>query len=961
MAVVSRPSPVPSSFKSRAAPSSSAAPPVPSLRPPASPRSRRDDAYGHHPRPTSPSALSLRLLSEKILDGHVMSRSRCGTCGSALLLPPGIRLPRERGACAVCPALAARGGISRAAVSRRVAAARLLHDDGDVPTADEVLDAACVEAAREEGRGSKWVRRADGPCGGCGSPNAMATRDGGEACPACNVMDRELGPACHREVRQDAAPTEAAEVMPSDAPAAVQVASSYALETLWNDDDDRKDGANSLALDDVLRSEFGGTGNGGGSLATASVRSSSVATGDHGGVGCGPGGLLRVPDLSRIDLALLRDRINGELARLHGGCALHGAPALPSLLAAGDCRLPSQAQQDQVPAAETPAGHDYARLQDQLRSELERARESQAALERSIAGEPPLASLAGPPVVDMSHMTRDELRAELARVMGGMEALEKVLNNTTDDKDDGGADDDRNGLSPRLLDEIQEDIRDDHHHLHRPDSISAQEVDKTGNLKEYIPPPAFYQTSNIPEYIEVEIMPDLDGAEAWSVAQSYHTRHLKRSEYQTGRHGHHYDSPGGGVGGGRARLCCGCLPASSDRARRELADQPQWNDDDTIETDDYTVDYTLNTIPGYREDGDGDDASRYGGGHYASSKSRDLDASEHRWRSEQGNGDEGLTSFDDDDTPFLLRFFSCGRSGGGGGGGDRDRGGDDRGDEYTMVSQRGLNSSRRSMDFRDGRLREVSDQFLRVSGAEDEAASGSAPAVARNQSSVDLSEEYRRRQGSYEMKRELEKRGETLPPPRARDGGAGDASDAGSVPDFGRPPSAPRRRPSVGRDTDSHMSPPTIAQSPSISSKRRGLPPLAPVPPPPPPPSGADGDRSPDYLSDDDDESDGISGVPEHYPAYQPRQVGSPRTALRDGLVKRVSGGSITSDITDWDALSHSGVSSPLSPSSYPPRRLGALAEEAAGQDLPILGKYEAGFEEEGPGLRSLEGPTFKY
>ena len=136
---------------------------------------------------------------------------------------------------------------------------------------------------------------------------------------------------------------------------------------------------------------------------------------------------------------------------------------------------------------------------------------------------------------------------------------------------------------------------------------------------------------------------------------------------------------------------------------------------------------------------------------------------------------------------------------------------------------------------------------------------------------------------------------------------------------------------------------------------------MAPVPPPPPPPSGADGDRSPDYLSDDDDESDGISGVPEHYPAYQPRQVGSPRTALRDGLVKRVSGGSITSDITDWDALSHSGVSSPLSPSSYPPRRLGALAEEAAGQDLPILGKYEAGFEEEGPGLRSLEGPTFKY
>ena len=208
VAVVSRPSPNPSSFKSRAAPTSSSAPPVPSLRPPASPRSRRDDAYGHHPRPTSPSALSLRLLSEKILDGHVMSRSRCGTCGSALLLPPGIRLPRERGACAVCPALAARGGISRAAVSRRVAAARLLHDDGDVPTADEVLDAACVEAAREEGRGSKWVRRADGPCGGCGSPNAMATRDGGEACPACNVMDRELGPACHREVRQDAAPTE---------------------------------------------------------------------------------------------------------------------------------------------------------------------------------------------------------------------------------------------------------------------------------------------------------------------------------------------------------------------------------------------------------------------------------------------------------------------------------------------------------------------------------------------------------------------------------------------------------------------------------------------------------------------------------------------------------------------------------------------------------------------------------
>ncbi|EJK67855.1 hypothetical protein THAOC_11049, partial [Thalassiosira oceanica] len=101
-----------------------------------------------------------------------------------------------------------------------------------------------------------------------------------------------------------------------------------------------------------------------------------------------------------------------------------------------------------------------------------------------------------------------------------------------------------------------------------------------------------------------------------------------------------------------------------------------------------------------------------------------------------------------------------------------------------MVSSgRGLNGAGRPLDFHDERLREVSGRFLRDGNNED-------ASEERNQSSVDLSEEYKRRQDSYDMKRELEKLGRAHPPPPQGEE-AGVPEDFGSLPPLpgpGRPP-----------------------------------------------------------------------------------------------------------------------------------------------------------------------------
>jgi len=151
--------------------------------------------------------------------------------------------------------------------------------------------------------------------------------------------------------------------------------------------------------------------------------------------------------------------------------------------------------------------------------------------------------------------------------------------------------------------------------------------------------------SNIPTLIYVHHVPDdYDGCP--SVAQSHHTKNLKRSE--------RYEANSGGI-----IDCCGGGGALKNVNHNHHYDY------DTIETDDYTIDYTLNTIDDSRLD-------------YLRVRSKQTTS----MQDYHGDDDERRQDRDvprDAPNSSILRClgacFGCG-------------GGDD--DAYTMASQRGI-------------------------------------------------------------------------------------------------------------------------------------------------------------------------------------------------------------------------------------------------------------------------------
>lgn len=206
---------------------------------------------------------------------------------------------------------------------------------------------------------------------------------------------------------------------------------------------------------------------------------------------------------------------------------------------------------------------NISNLQSQLLKELAKAKQCQLVLENSIE--------------DTDHNndkgnqgpSAEELKEELAKAKRCQYALERIIETTSN-------------MDPfPTVEPSQPDIDD---MMSAPElkgsfSISQQEVE-AGRPKEYIPPPSFFR-SGIPSMVEVTL---ISPAPDSNLAQAYQTN-LKNTDNDKKLVS-------------KSRVGIDFWPftkASKDNARRREEEQGGF-DYDTIQTDDFTVDYTLNTM-----------------------------------------------------------------------------------------------------------------------------------------------------------------------------------------------------------------------------------------------------------------------------------------------------------------------------------------------------------------------------
>ena len=202
---------------------------------------------------------------------------------------------------------------------------------------------------------------------------------------------------------------------------------------------------------------------------------------------------------------------------------------------------------------------NMASLLAELSEEMEKAKQCQFNLDKSIAN-PPEAIISD----TGSSKKQKELDVEMKRAKQCQAALEYTISNSPKAPipDIGIPEDNVAEIEPELAQSL---------------SISQQEVEG-GVAKEYIPPKTYFFNKGIPSEVTVNHLPDD------SVAQSYHTNHLKNTEKSQTI---------------RVTDCFGFSREKS-TAATEVKDADEDEDGrfdyDTIHTDEYTVDYTLNTL-----------------------------------------------------------------------------------------------------------------------------------------------------------------------------------------------------------------------------------------------------------------------------------------------------------------------------------------------------------------------------
>ena len=554
--------------------------------------------------------LAMNILCAKILGGYTMTRNHCPECTMSLLKEPGLTAPDRDGSivaasvksanlspreeCAYCPIEKLRTTITEA-VSKRIAATGLppgAAGVGDLGGGIGALsDAVCVEIAREEGRGgtladNRW-------CAECGGPE-LFHGDGSTKCTVCDVIKMKLGdgyrrstadenydrgtspvPSIHGMNRLSHTSTASAPIpkVPSFTSSTYDLTQSPSIKSnVYASDHPEVDFAQLQSQIEEQRAK----------VMEMQISCMNPAAENQAICQTAPTGAGQEPseqDIVTSQFIKSTPAMESKKAYQTAPSAPDQGPAEEEIAKSGGDGLPINLAklQDKLNKVVKRLGKfasapdispaSLSKLQSQLKQELAKAKESQAALELTLQSSH---------IAATDDKAKEDIFAELEKAKKDQIALEKIIEGTNFIEK---ATSDDPGLATSVTEELLAASRNHSY------SISQHEVDRTGNAKEYIPPPSYFQ-ANIPSEIVVYHMPEVLGCDQSVAAQSHHTQNLKRSERNPSASRNSVD-------------CCG---GSAGLFGKKLPDQtPQQQDDgyydcETIETDDYSAEYTLNTM-----------------------------------------------------------------------------------------------------------------------------------------------------------------------------------------------------------------------------------------------------------------------------------------------------------------------------------------------------------------------------
>ena len=531
---------------------------------------RRDPARNNR-------TLAMNVLCEMILAGYTMTRDHCSKCTMALLKKPkatfatsinGVNTnPREE--CVYCPIDKLRGTVT-GAISKRIAATGVPHGAGlgnGVDGIGALSDAVCIEIAREQGRGGSLMD--ERCCEVCQGPELLLG-DGSTKCVMCDVLKIKLrstanGNDVHRtspdpsmtgtnRLPHSSSSSTMIQKIPSFTSSTYELTNSPSIKSNERETDNPEVDTAKLRIQ--IQDECSKITD-----LRKSLESPSIGQMDPTGAN---------QELAEL-ISTVGDQINE-----HTGPSAFQDPLKQGIEKSGGTGLPINLVklQDQLNKVVNRLGKceakpdispvSLANLQCQLKAELARAKESQAALELTLQNSH---------VDEIQDKSLDEIITELDKAKQDQLTLESIIEGTMfiekATSDDPGL---ANSVTEELLLASQ----------NRSYSISQQEVDATGNVKEYIPPPSYFQ-SKIPSEIIVYHLPEMPECDPSVTAQSHHTHNLKRSERNPPQK--------------NSIDCCGnSFSVLGKTTQIEQHQDDDFYDCETIETDDCSADYTLNTV-----------------------------------------------------------------------------------------------------------------------------------------------------------------------------------------------------------------------------------------------------------------------------------------------------------------------------------------------------------------------------
>jgi len=534
--------------------------------------------------PSLNRSLAMKVLCSKIMTGYTMSRNHCPDCTMALMYDikttghehdPNSSITKEL-FCAYCPFEKLRIFIYDA-VAKQVAAALVgggVKDANYDMTVCTISDEACIEIAREQGRGATINdhRR----CVECRVPKIFR-EDGSSRCVVCDVLREKLTVTIPPPPTTTLPSTTARERnhLLVDGSVPPSITQSPSIKSSGQSECPSSDHPKTdfVSLQGQMKENFSSLQD------RIQVERDKVSALQESIMTATQGLYSQAQEYHNLPTSITDQKLEEKSAKAEDvidtqqenspDSALMDSAGLPINLAKLQVKLNKVITRldkcDAFPdMTDNLPPNDLAKLQSQLKAELAKAKESQAALELTLKSSQ----------VTSSDNSIDELITELDKVKQDQITLESIIQGTNLIEK---ATSDDPGLATSVTDELLAASGNNHSY-----SISQQEVDATGNIKEYIPPPTYFFQANIPSEITVYHIPEItDPSVAPSVvAQSHHTENLKRSERNPTSTANH---------------CC--FFGKHNAPTAQPAQVNDNNDCETIETDgDYTTEYTLNTM-----------------------------------------------------------------------------------------------------------------------------------------------------------------------------------------------------------------------------------------------------------------------------------------------------------------------------------------------------------------------------